>query len=74
MDNFESNISEILEVESVKSEDSLNSFDAWDSLTVLSIIAYCDSEFNVALSADEINESGTIQGLKDLINARIESR
>ena len=71
MVNFEVSISEILEVPQVKMEDHLDSFDTWDSLTVLSIIAFCDSEFGVALSADEINASETIQGLKDLIDSRI---
>lgn len=67
MENFELTIAEILEVESVSLEDSLSSFDAWDSLTVLSIIAYCDEEYNVVLSAEEINNSETINGLKELI-------
>ncbi|RKN76934.1 acyl carrier protein [Ulvibacterium marinum] len=71
MENFLSSISEILEVESVNLEDELDSFEAWDSLTVLSIIAFCDSEYSVALSAEEIDNSGTILGLKQLIESKI---
>lgn len=67
MVNFQSSIAELLEVESVELTDEFQSFDAWDSLTVLSIIAFCDSEYNVPLSAQEINNSKTIQGLKYLI-------
>lgn len=67
MENFESSISEILEVESVNLSDELESFDAWDSLTILSIIALCDDEYKVALSAIEITNSKTIKGLKELI-------
>ena len=67
MDNFESSISEILEVENVTLSDELESFDAWDSLTILSIIALCDDEYKVSLSADEITRSKTIKGLKELI-------
>ena len=71
MENYISSISEILEVESVELTDELESFEVWDSLTVLSIIAFCDSDYNVALSADEIDNSGTIQGLKDLIESKM---
>lgn len=71
MENFETAISEILEVESVELTDYLDSFDAWDSLTILSIIAFADSEYNVTLSADEINKSKTINGLKELIKSKM---
>ena len=70
MENFESTIAELLEVESVELSDELESFEAWDSLTVLSIIAFCDSEYNVPLSAEEINDSETIEGLKVLIQSK----
>ena len=70
MENFIPSISEILEVDTVELNDELESFEAWDSLTVLSIIAFCDSEYSVALSADEIDNSGTIQGLKELIESK----
>ena len=62
MENFESSITEILEVDTIDLNDELESFDAWDSLTVLSIIAFCDSEYNAPLSAEEINNSGTYWG------------
>lgn len=71
MENFETAITEILEVDSVKMTDSLSSFDAWDSLTILSIIAYSDEEYKVVLSADEINNSETIEGLKELIKTKM---
>lgn len=71
MEGFENSIAEILEVDSINLEDELASFDAWDSLTILSIIAYSDSEYKVALSADEINNSNTIQGLKELIQNKM---
>lgn len=70
MENFESSISEILEVETVELGNELQSFDAWDSLTVLSIIAFCDETYKVALSAEEINNSETIQGLIDLVKSK----
>ncbi len=71
MEGFENAIAEMLEVDSITLEDELASFDVWDSLTILSIIAYCDSEFKVALSNDEINDSNTIGGLKELIQSKM---
>jgi acyl carrier protein len=71
MENFESTISEILEVDSVEMNDDLESFDAWDSLTILSIIALCDSEYNVELTKDEIENSETIRGLKELVKSKM---
>lgn len=67
MKNFESMIAEILEVENIEMSDELASFDAWDSLTILSIIALCDDQYNVSLSAEEIKNSETIQGLYNLV-------
>ncbi len=71
MEDFENAMAEMLEVDSVSLEDELSSFEVWDSLTILSIIAYCDSEYKVALSADEINDSNSVGGLKELINGKL---
>ncbi len=71
MENFEAAVAEILEVESVKPSDELDSFVAWDSLTVLSIIAFCDEQYGASLSAQEINDSNTIQGLMELVQNKI---
>ncbi len=67
MENFEALISEILEVESIELNDELSSFDSWDSLTILSIISFCDDEYKVILTKEEINSSKTIRDLKELI-------
>ncbi len=71
MENFIESISEILEEETVELSDELESFEAWDSLTILSIIAICDEEYNVPLSAEEIENSGTILGLRELIEGKM---
>ena len=55
MENFESLISEILEVDQVTFSDELNSFDSLSSLAILAKIAYPDENFNMVLSADQIN-------------------
>lgn len=71
MENFQSMMAEILEVEHIEMSDELISFDAWDSLTILSIIAFCYDHYSVSLSADEINKSETINGLKELVKSKM---
>ena len=71
MEDFLPSIAEILEVETVELTDELSSFDEWDSLTVLSIIAMCDSDYNVTLTAEEVDSAETILGLKELIESKI---
>lgn len=71
MENFESIIAEILEVDKIELTDELDSFDAWDSLTILSIIALCDKEYAIVVSAEEIDNLETINGLKEFIKSKI---
>lgn len=71
MKNFESSISELLEVDHIEMNEELSSFDSWDSLTILAIISFSLEEYNVPLSAQEIEESKTISGLKELIKSKI---
>ncbi|WP_299120265.1 phosphopantetheine-binding protein [uncultured Winogradskyella sp.] len=70
MENFKPLISEALEVDTVEMTDELLAFDSWDSLTILSIIALVSEVYNVELTREEIENSETIQGLKDLIVSR----
>ena len=49
-------IAEILEVDTVTLDDELSSFDEWDSLTVLSIIALVDSDYNKTLSHNQLKQ------------------
>ena len=71
MKDFEKQLAEILEVEGVDANDELTAFDTWDSLTILSIIALCDESYGVPLALDEIEDSGTINGLKELILSKM---
>lgn len=71
MEKFESSIAEILEVEKISLDDELDSFDAWDSLSILSIIALCESDYKVVVSAEEIDNSETVNGLKELIKSKM---
>lgn len=43
----------------------------YNSLTVLSIIAFADENFNVTISGKEIREAETIQDLYDLIQSKL---
>jgi acyl carrier protein len=49
-------IAEILEVDTVTLDDELSCFDEWDSLTVLSIIALVDSDYNKTLSHNQLKQ------------------
>jgi len=73
MEKYETLLSEILEVNEINLEDEFESFDAWDSLTILSIIALCESEYKVVVTAEEIDNSETVEGLKNLIVSRMQN-
>jgi acyl carrier protein len=70
METFLNQIAELLEVDSVKVQDEITSFDAWDSLTSLSIIAFADDEYSVTISAQEILNAKTLEGLYQLIQSK----
>ena len=63
-------MAELLEVESVNPQDEITSFDAWDSLTRLSIIALADDEYSVTISAQDILNAKTIEGLYQFIQSK----
>ena len=71
IENFKTSIAEILEVDTIEMSDQLSSFEAWDSLSILSIIAFCHDKYKVTLSSDEIKNSGTVLGLKELIQNKM---
>ncbi|HUS87743.1 MAG TPA: hypothetical protein VMW76_10935 [Bacteroidales bacterium] len=70
MEEYLNNMADLLEVDFVKESDYLDSFDAWDSLTILSVIAFADEEYGISLSAQDISESETIEGLYKSIQAK----
>jgi acyl carrier protein len=67
MENFLNQMIELLEVDSVNPQDEITSFDAWDSLTSLSIIALADDEYSITITAKDILNAKTIEGLYQLI-------
>jgi acyl carrier protein len=70
MDEFLSEMAEILEEDSVSATDELESFDSWDSLAALSVAALADSAFGVNMSSQEINAASTIEDLYQRILAK----
>lgn len=70
MDKYLEFLKELLEEENINQSDVLTSFEAWDSLTILSIIASADEQFNVTINSKEILEANTVGGLINLINSK----
>lgn len=73
-ESFENEIAELLEVDSVAGSDPLEEFESWDSLTSLSIIAYIDEKFQVSVSAKDLTDAKTIEGLKNLVLMKTKSK
>ena len=53
-------------------DDHLASFDCWDSLTILSILALASENYNVTISAEEINDAVSVVGLKKLKQSKVQ--
>lgn len=71
MDNFKTDLAELLEVDTINETDVLEDFEAWDSLTILSIIAYTDENYKVSISAQELTTAKTVAGLQELIERKV---
>jgi len=70
MDKLLEQIAEILEEDQINLNDKLVDFDAWDSLTQLSIIALADDEYGITISAMEIREAETVEGIIQLFEKK----
>ena len=70
MNEFLSEMAEILEEDSVSPDAELSGFESWDSLAVLSVAAFADARFGVNMSAQEINEAETVEELYQRIVAK----
>lgn len=70
MDEFLTEMAEILEEDAVTPADVLNDFESWDSLAVLSVIAMADSQFGVSLVAQDIKDAQTVGDLHEAIMAK----
>lgn len=70
MEKYLEQMAELMEEDEINPSDEITSFEAWDSLTSLSIIALADDEYGITLSANDILEAKTIEGLYNLIQSK----
>lgn len=70
MDEFLSEMAEILEEDTVSPDAELANFESWDSLAVLSVAALADAQFGVNMSAQDINDAKTVEQLYERIIAK----
>lgn len=61
---------EEVELEDFTPETKFQEFDEFSSLTVLSIIAMADDEYEVRLKADDVRSVNTVQELFDLVQSK----
>lgn len=71
MEKYLPTMMEFLEVENIEMNDALTSFENWDSMTILMVIDFCSTEYGVTFSSDEIENSETINGLKEMIESKL---
>lgn len=70
MDEFLTEMAEILEEDTVSPGDALEDFESWDSLAALSVAALADAQFGVNITAQEIKDATTIEDLYQRIVAK----
>ena len=66
---FYEKLSDIFE-EEITDETILKDLDAYDSLSILSIVAMCDKDYNFTATASEIRALVTVDDLKAFIESR----
>lgn len=71
MEKFNEKLLDIFEVESISDDNFIEDFDAWDSLTLLSLIAVVDSDYNLQINESTFDDIKTIGQLKKYIQERI---
>lgn len=73
MNNFLLQMADILDVQSIGTADILADFQEWDSLSMLSVIAMCDSEYGVNLTAADLRALTTVSELWQTIENKMKS-
>lgn len=68
MDKFEEKLANILEVDNINDTDILEDFEEWDSLSILSIIAFFNSDYGKTITVADVKKAKTVGGLKKLLN------
>lgn len=71
MEDFYTELAEILEVDEVKREDELEDFENWDSLTILEVASMVDEKYGVTIGSKEVKGLITVGDLEDLIKSKM---
>lgn len=71
MEDFYTDLAEILEVDEVKREDELEDFENWDSLTILEVASMVDEKYGVTIGSKEVKGLVTVGDLEDLIRSKM---
>ena len=58
------------EPEGLALETEFRALDGWSSIVALSVMAMCDEEFDVILSANEMESANRIADIYNIVNAR----
>jgi len=70
MNELNKEMADILEVDTVSDSDQLDQFDAWDSLATLTLLSYIDTQYNVQLSNNDIEDVKTLADIKEVITSK----
>ena len=70
MNDFLTKMAGILEVGAVQESDELKAFPQWDSLSVLSVIAMLDADYQVNLKAADFQQVKTAGELWTLVQSK----
>jgi acyl carrier protein len=71
VEDFYTELAEILEVDEVKREDELEDFENWDSLTILEVASMVDEKYGVTIGSKEVKGLVTVGDLEDLIRSKM---
>jgi len=71
VEDFYTELAEILEVDEVKREDELEDFENWDSLTILEVASMVDEKYGVTIESKEVKGLITVGDLEDLIKSKM---
>jgi acyl carrier protein len=71
MNEFFVKLAECLDCESIADSDVIVDFPEWDSLSVLSVIAMLDSDYNVNIVAGDLVDIRTASDLWKLVESRL---
>jgi acyl carrier protein len=71
VEDFYTELAEILEVDEVKREDELEDFENWDSLTILEVASMVDEKYGVTIASKEVKGLITVGDLEDLIRSKM---